>query len=427
MKLAILGYGVEGKSAYKYWRALGADITICNQDDKPEFPEGARVVTGPDYLKHLDDFDLVVRSPGVKPWEVKTKTKVTSVTGEFLARCPARVIGVTGTKGKGTTATLITRILGEAGWRTHLGGNIGVPPLDFLSKVRASHLVVLELSSFQLIDLELSPHFAVCLTIAGEHLDWHRGMNEYVAAKGNIFWHQEPDDVAIYNAHNDYATQIAQLSVGEKIPYLEPPGAVVKNGQVMIDGVVICGVDEVGLIGPHNLENVCAAVTTTWELVNRNPEPVRRAVKAFTGLPHRLDPVRELGRVKYMNDSFSANPIAAMAAIKSFAEPKILILGGMDRGLDFGPLVQAVADGGVKQVVLVGQTTQRMAAAFNAIGFDKYTLGGTRMPEIVAQAQRLAKPGDVVVLSPAAPSFDMFTNFQDRGLQFEAAVKALKA
>jgi UDP-N-acetylmuramoylalanine--D-glutamate ligase len=345
MKIAILGYGVEGKSAYKYWLALGADITICNQDDKPEFPAGARVVTGPDYLKHLNDFDLVVRSPGVKPWEVKTKAKVTSVTGEFLAHCPARVIGVTGTKGKGTTATLITRILGEAGWRTHLGGNIGVPPLDFLSKVRASHLVVLELSSFQLIDLELSPHIAVCLTIAGEHLDWHRGMNEYVAAKGNIFWHQEPDDVAVYNAHNEYATQIAKLSVGKKIPYLEPPGAVVKDGKLVMDDLEICTIDEVGLIGPHNLENVCAAVTTTWELVNRNPDPIRRAVKAFTGLPHRLEPIRELRRVKFVNDSFSANPIAAMAAIKSFPEPKILILGGMDRGLDFGPLVRAVAEG----------------------------------------------------------------------------------
>jgi len=424
-KVAIVGYGTEGEAAYRYWHELGADITILDADAEKELPKGAKSVLGPKYLEHLEGFDLVVRSPGVKPWLIAIKAPVTTVVNEFFAKCPARIIGVTGTKGKGTTSTLIARILGEAGWRTHLGGNIGKPPLDFLSNVRASHLVVLELSSFQLMDLAVSPHIAVALTIVPEHLDWHRSMHEYVAAKGNLFWHQQADDVAVYNAHNHYATEIAQLSAGEKLPYLEKPGAVIADGQIMMDGVAICAVDEVGLIGPHNLENICAAVTATWELVKRNPDTVARAVKGFTGLPHRLEEVREVGRVRYINDSFSANPIATEAAVKSFMEPKVLILGGMDRGLELAQLAKAVAGGGVKQVVLVGQNTQRLAAAFNAIGFDRYTLGGSSMPEIVAQARRLAAPGDVVLLSPASPSFDMFRNFADRGEQFDAAVRAL--
>jgi len=424
-KVAIVGYGVEGQSSYRYWSELGADVTVHDENTSLELPKGIKSVLGTKYLESLDRYDLVVRSPGVRPWLIKTSAPVTTSLNEFMARCPARIIGVTGTKGKGTTATLIARILGEAGWRTHLGGNIGVPPLDFLSKVRASHLVVLELSSFQLMDLEQSPHIAVALPIEPEHLDWHRSMHEYVAAKGNIFWHQEADDVAVYNAHNHYSAEIANVSAGHKLPYLERPGAVIANDRVVMGGVEICRVDEVAMIGPHNLENACAAVTATWELVKQNPEAPARALKGFTGLPHRLEFVREVAQVRYVNDSFSSNPIATEAAINSFAEPKILILGGKDRGIDFGQLAARVAEDNVKQVVLVGENTQLLAAAFNGIGYRHYTLGGMTMTAIVAQAQRLASPGDVVVLSPGSASFDMFTNFSDRGEQFKAAVKAL--
>lgn len=427
MKVGIVGFGTEGQAALHYWQASGDDVTVLDADEHKLVPNGVERVLGVKYLEDLDRFDLVVRSPGNKPWVFKTKARVTSGTREFLEKCPAPVIGITGTKGKGTTATLVARILESAGKRAWLGGNIGVPVLDLLPKIQPSDWVVMEMSSFQLMDSERSPHIAVCLMIAPEHLDWHRSLEEYVAAKGNIFAHQVPGDMAVYHAHNKYASKLAHLSTGRRVPYLEAPGAEVRGGRVVVGDVEICLVDEVGLIGPHNLENVCAAVTATWDVVQRNPAPVRKAVNAFSGLPHRLEPVREVGAVKYVNDSFAANPVAAVAALHSFQEPKVVVLGGMDRGLDLSELAGAVAEADVRRALLVGEAAGKLENALRSAGFAGYehVFGG--MPEIVDRARAAAQPGDVVLLSPGCPSFDMFRNFQDRGEQFKAAVAGLEA
>jgi UDP-N-acetylmuramoylalanine--D-glutamate ligase len=426
VKVAIIGYGVEGQSAAKYWAGQGEAITICDARAELGLPSEYGKQLGEDYLKGLDAYDLIVRSPGVKPWLIATKKPVTSGVKEFFERCPARIIGVTGTKGKGTTSTLITRILGEAGKRTWLGGNIGVAPLDFLAKVRAHHLVVLELSSFQLMDLAVSPHIAVCLMIVPEHMDWHRSMREYVAAKGNIFWHQRPGDVAVYDAHNDFSSQIAQLSPGEHLPYLEAPGARVEKGRIVVGEVDICGVNEVGLIGPHNLENICAAITATWELVEHDPAPVRRAVMAFTGLEHRLELVRQLGGVRYYNDSFATTPETAMAALASFDAPKVIILGGSEKNSQYEELAKAVKADDVRAAVLVGDTAPKLKVALDKVGFTNYILGPQTMTEMVSSARTVAQSGDVVLLSPACASFGLFRNYKDRGDQFKAAVQALR-
>jgi UDP-N-acetylmuramoylalanine--D-glutamate ligase len=425
-KVAIIGYGVEGQAAYKYWTGLGHEVVIHDADASREFPDGAKVVAGPNYLKNLDEYDIVSRGPGVKPWEVKTKARITSVTDEFFRQCPARIIGVTGTKGKGTTCALIGRILGEAGWRTWVGGNIGQPPLDFLGKVRANHLAILEMSSFELMDLNISPHIAVCLMIVPEHMNWHRSMREYVAAKGNIFWHQRPEDMAVYNPRNEYSTQIAQLSPGTKVPYLEAPGAYVEGGNINIDGQVICKTSEVGLIGPHNLENITAAITATWDLVKHNNEPVGRAVTAFTGLEHRLELVREFAGVRYYDDSFATTPETTMAAMASFEQPKVLILGGSDKQSDYTELAKAIAAGNIRHAVLIGVMGAKIRSALEAAGFTKAVMGSNSMVDIVRSARALAQKGDVVLLSPACASFDMFTNYKDRGNQFKAAVKDLR-
>ena len=425
-KVAIIGYGVEGQSAYKYWLGKGDTVVIHDANPDQEFPEGATVVAGPDYLKNLDQYDLVSRGPAVKPWEIKTKARITSVMDEFFRQCPARVIGVTGTKGKGTTVSLIGRILGESGWRTWVGGNIGVPPLDFLPKVRANHIVILEMSSFQLMDLNISPHIAVCLMIAPEHMNWHHNMREYVAAKGNIFWHQRPEDLAVYNPRNEYSTDIAQLSPGTKIPYLEAPGAFIQDGEIRMDDQLICRTDEVGLIGPHNLENITAAITATWDLVKKNSEPVRRAVTAFTGLEHRLELVREVGGVRYFDDSFATTPETAMAAIASFEEPKVLILGGSDKQSNYTELGKAIAAGNVRHVVLIGEMAGKIRKALESAGYTKAVTGSSSMSDVVQSARSLTERGDVVLLSPACASFGMFKNYKDRGNQFQAAVKDLR-
>lgn len=426
MKVAVIGYGVEGKAAYKHWTGLGHDVTVHDANVDLEVPSGVKTELGPDYLKRLDWYDLVVRSAGVKPWLIQTKATVTSGTEEFFRNCPARIIGVTGTKGKGTTTTLIARILGESGWRTWVGGNIGQSPLDFLAKVRANHLVVLELSSFQLMDLNVSPHIAVCLSIVPEHLDWHRNFREYVSAKGNIFWHQVPEDLAVYNANNEFSEEIARLSPGEQVPYMKSPGAKVSNGNIVIDGNIICRTDEVGLIGPHNLENICAAVTATWDLVKRQPGPVKRAVTAFTGLEHRLEFVRSVSGVSWVNDSFSTTPETAMAAINSFSEPKILIMGGSDKKSDYRELAKLVAQSSVRFVILIGAMASVIEADLRAAGFDKILRAPGTMPEIVTTARSVAARGDVVLLSPACASYDQFSNYRDRGERFKAAVGALK-
>jgi UDP-N-acetylmuramoylalanine--D-glutamate ligase len=425
MKIAIVGYGVEGKEAYTYWTKQGYTAIIHDANTAVELPPGAKSVLGPNYLEGLDNYDLVFRSAGVKPWLINTKAPVTTTMKEFFAKCPSRIIGVTGTKGKGTTVTLIARILGEAGWRTHVGGNIGQSPLGFLSRVRANHIVVLELSSFQLMDLDISPHIAVCLMIASEHMDWHLNLREYVAAKGNIFWHQHPDDIAVYNPLNEYSTEIAQLSPGTRIPFMQPPGAVISHDRVTIEGIDICGVGEVGLIGPHNLQNVCAAITATWGLVKQNPAPVKRAVTGFTGLEHRIEFVREVGRVKYYDDSFATTPETVMAAMASFDQPKVIILGGSEKNAEYDKLARAVVDRGVRHAILVGVTAPKILAALDKVGYRKAVMGPSRMVDMVASARALAMPGDVVLLSPGCASFDLFKNYKDRGNQFKAAVEAL--
>ncbi len=426
MKIAIVGYGVEGKEAYTYWTKQGYEATIHDAEPKTEVPAGAKSVLGETYVDNLDEYDLVFRSAGIRPWLIRTKAPITTTMKEFFAKCPSRIIGVTGTKGKGTTSTLIARILGEAGWRTHLGGNIGPSPLGFLSRVRANHIVVLELSSFQLMDLDISPHIAVALMITSEHMDWHRNLREYVAAKGNIFWHQHPGDIAVFNALNEYSMEIAQLSPGTRIPFMKSPGAEVKGGRIVVGTTDICAVDEVGLIGPHNLQNICAAITATWGLINENPGPAVRAVTAFTGLEHRIEFVREVGRVKYYDDSFATTPETVMAAIASFEAPKIMILGGSEKNAQYDQLAQAVVDGGVRHAILVGVTAPKILDSLDKAGYRKAVIGPSRMVDMVASARGLAHPGDVVLLSPGCASFDLFKNYKDRGNQFKEAVEALR-
>jgi UDP-N-acetylmuramoylalanine--D-glutamate ligase len=425
MKVAIVGFGIEGAAALRYWQGRGDDVTVLDGDTHKPVPAGVKCVLGPGYLKGLDEYELVVRSPGVKPWLLNTVAAVTSGMRVFFEHCPAPIIGITGTKGKGTTATLVAKILEAGGQRVWLGGNIGVPVLDLLPKVEAEDMVVVEMSSFQLIDMEQSPGIAVCLLIVPEHQDWHQDMDEYVGAKGNIFAQQRAGDLAVYDARNEFAVKLARLSAGRQVPYLKAPGAEVEGGKIIIGGVEICEVSEVGLLGPHNLENVCAAITATWDLVGADPAPVRQVVKSFRGLPHRLELVREVDGVRYINDSFAANPVAAIAALRSFDEPKVLILGGLDRGLDMSALAAAVAGSKVRQVVLVGESAQRIGECLQQAGFEDCNIVRGEMDLIVDKARSAARPGDVVLLSPGCPSFDSFKNFEDRGEQFKAAVAGL--
>ncbi len=432
MKIAILGFGKQGRSAYEYWHE-GNAITVCDGNEQLELPDDVERRLGPDHLRGLDSFDLIVRSPIVYPGDIVAANssaileKVTTVTNEFFKVCPNRnIIGVTGTKGKGTTSTLIAKMLEADGRTVHLGGNIGTPPLDMLKGgIGPEDWVVLELANFQLIDLEYSPHIAVCLMVAPEHLDWHQDHEEYMAAKQRLFAHQKAEDVAIYFANNDDSKRIASAGQGKKIPFFAAPGAEVKGERIMVGDMTVCPINDIKLLGKHNWQNACAAVTAAWQ-VTQDTGVMCSVLSNFSGMEHRLELVRELDDVRYYNDSFGTTPETAIVAIQAFEEPKVVILGGSDKGADYGELAKVVADANIiRKVLLIGEQAGRIGQALEEAGVTEVIPGGKTIEEIVNTARAQAQPGDVVLLSPACASFDMFKNYQDRGEQFKQAVQKL--
>lgn len=433
MNVALVGFALEGRAALEYWQRLGAQVTICDQDTDKQLPSGVARQLGERYLQGLDRFDIVWRTAGINPDVILKenpgiKDKMTTTINEFLRVCPTtQVIGVTGTKGKGTTSTLIARMLEAAGEKVFLGGNIGVSPLGFLPSISPDSWVVLELSSYQLADLRRSPAIAVCLMIAPEHLNWHKDMDDYLLAKAQLFEHQTSADLAIYYAPNDLSRKIAGYSPGLKLPYFAEPGAHLENGAIVIAGEEIIRTDELQLLGEHNWQNACAALTAAWQ-ITQNIQALHGVLATFTGLPHRLELVRELDGVKYYNDSYASAPDAAMAALAAITAPKVIILGGFDRNLPLGHLARCLADhrGDIRKAVLIGASAHRLAGELEAAGFSNYAMESAKvMPAIVAAARGYAQPGDAVLLSPGFASFDMFKNFEDRGLQFKTVVAKL--
>lgn len=442
MKVAILGYAVDGASAAKYWHNNGHEITICDQKEDMQVPEWAATKLGEDYLKDLNGFDLLVRSPGLHPSEiVKANSgspdilkKVTTCINEFFAKCPAPIIAVTGTKGKGTTCTLIYKFLVAVGKKAFLGGNIGTVPLDFLPEVTPDSWVVLELSNFQLIDFIGHPKVAVCLMLAPEHQDWHNNIGDYYQTKERLFASQTSEDIAVYKANNEISVKVASFGKGKKIPYVVPAendkdfdrtGAYVEGNAIFMKDSPVCKTTDVALLGRFNLENVCAAIATVWDIIGAKTELITKVVKEFTGLEHRLEFVREVNGVRYYDDSFATTPEATIAAIQAFKEPKVVILGGHDKGIPFFNLASEATKNNIRQAIVIGDTAKDISELLTERGFDKITLGGNTMTEIVKTAQNAAQPGDVVLLSTACASFGLFKNYKDRGDQFKAAVNAL--
>jgi UDP-N-acetylmuramoylalanine--D-glutamate ligase len=438
MQIAILGFAGEGHAAYEYWNRDGNSITICDVDPDTKVPKEAKARLGKDYLAGLDAYDVLVRTPSLHPKDIvaanpKNKdilNKVTTGTNEFFRVCPTKnIIGVTGTKGKGTTSTLITKMLEAAGKRVHLGGNIGIPPLDLLkNNIKLTDWVVLELSNFQLIDLHSSPPMGVCLMIEPEHLNWHETIDEYLDTKRQLFRHQSENDVAIYYGPNRYSLSIAEASPGVLMPFMAPPGAVVvEDEKVVIEGVDICSVDDIRLLGKHNWQNVCAAVTVAWQITH-DQQALKKAISAFPGLPHRLEFVREVDNVRYFNDSYASAPGATIAALSAIEGKKIMIVGGLDRGLELQEMARAFVkhSDDVRRVVIIGAAGLRLEKELAAHAFTNYDLLKAKdLAEIVQHAKANAQNGDSVVLSPGFASFDMFKNFEERGLKFKKIVNSL--
>lgn len=447
-KIAVIGAGVEGISTVKYLAKKGAQIHLLDKKNEEDIDtiileeiqkSKVNFKFGPNYLYSLQDFEIIFRSPGTRPDLIElinAKEKGIQISSQikyFFDHCPATIVGITGTKGKGTTSALIHEILKEANKETFLGGNIGTPPLDFLDKVTEDSVVVLELSSFQLMDLEKSPHVAVVLGVTSEHMDWHKNINEYIEAKKNMLKNQTENDFVIIGKDSPLAKEIGDSSHAEKY-YISTNevvnrGAYLENDEIVLvtdSRIHIANVSDVQLRGRHNFQNILAAAVVT-KLLEIKPDSISKIVTTFKGLPHRLEFVKEINEVKYFDDSASTNVETAIAAINSFENPKILILGGASKNSDFTPLGQEIAKKNIKSVILIGAEANRIQKSIERAGkFSGEIFTGLKnMDEVVKKTRQLASAGDIVLLTPACASFDMFKNYKDRGVQFKEIVRGL--
>lgn len=403
-KVAIIGYGLEGQDAEKFLKSKGAIVTILDQKDDPN------------YLQNLNKYDIIVRSPGVYPYKkeilksAKFGIRITSPTHIFFDEFNGTIIGVTGTKGKGTTSTLIYELLQSGGLDVYLGGNIGKPILELLPKLKSTSYVILEMSSFQLIDLPVSPDISVVLNITSDHMDWHKNQKEYIDAKKNIVKFQKPSDWAVINS--EYKNS--------KIFAKETKANVIFFNKNTLDHRFK---EKLILRGEHNLENIAAAVAV-GKILNIDKKIIIKTVREFKGLEHRLEFVREINGIKFYNDSFATGPQPTIAAINSFTENETLILGGSDKGLDYKELGELInKKENVKNIILIGQIRDQIKKHINVKKI--YDLGMSDMKKIVKKAFEITKKDGVIILSPAAASFDMFQNYKDRGNQFKEAVNCL--
>ena len=445
--IAIFGFGKEGISAANYFGSM-ANLSIIDDKSQDEIPKenfkklktkNARFYFGKIFPKD-EKFDMLVRSPGFRPDHPKITRftsqgfQLTSPTNIFFENCPGTIIGVTGTKGKGTTSALIYEFLKTQNANAFLAGNIGDPMLEILPKIKTNNLVVLELSSFQLMDLKTSPHVAVVLMITSEHLNWHKDQNEYVKSKESIVSYQTQKDFAIINHDFEQSKLYAQKTKG-KVYYFSTQNKA--GGVYTKDGIIysqigklekLCQTKQILLPGQHNLQNVCASVAVAKILKIQNSNIVK-VLTVFRGLTHRLELISEIAGVKYYNDSYSTIPETSIAAISAFKEPKILILGGSSKNSNFKQLAETIVmSKSIKALILIGKEAGTIKRAVITHGrFHNQIIENLKsMEQIVKTAQKIARRRDIVLLSPACASFDMFKNYEDRGQQFISEVNKLK-
>jgi UDP-N-acetylmuramoylalanine--D-glutamate ligase len=429
-KILIIGYGVEGKAVEEFLKkhCPDAEVGIADQKD------------GDTYLDRQHEYDLGIKSPGVKPSLIKIP--YTTATNIFLQNCKGKIIGITGTKGKSTTTTLIYEMVKHAGKEVYIGGNIGEPLINELDKITDQSWVVMELSSFQLQEITKSPHIAVVLMITSEHLDYHATTTEYVDAKRNILRFQTPQDYAVINRdylasnESDIHTngQIYHVSIEREVD----EGCFVKDKKIIVReefaqnqnyNEEIIDVKDIKLLGKHNLENACAAIMAA-SLAGVSKEAMISVLKTFTGLEHRLEYVATVYGVVYYNDSLSTVPEATIAGLETFdGNVETLIAGGHDRGKDYKELGEYIAKSTIQTLILFLPSGARIWEAIVAAGGEnnikKHTV--TSMHQAVFLASEETSSGKICLMSPGAASFGTFKNYKDRGDQFKKEVKELES
>lgn len=446
-KVAIVGYGVNNAELLPFLQERGALVTVLDMDTSLE----STLINvdhrlGEHYLDSLTDFEVIFRTPRLPYLSPQIQAAqaagviVTSQTQLFLEECPARIIAVTGTKGKGTVSSLIKSMLdvahlhGDIQGNVYLAGNIGVSPIGILDQLQPEDWMILELSSFQTQDLKHSPHIAVILNITQDHLDHHKSLSEYHEAKRNLVRHQSGNDYVVINKDSEVAMTF--LDVTSAQPYFYSgqnavtPGAYRKDTNVTIDmfdtnDTPIVNSSELKIPGNHNVENVAAA-TVAARLAGASIESIKLGATRFQGLPFHIEFIAEKNGVKFYNDSFATAPDATIVAIKSFTDPITLIAGGSSKGADFTELAKAIASSSVEHVIAIGQEAEAITRSITELSPHTQVIqGGDAMAEIVKQAAEARDGAGIVLLSPGCASFGMFKSYIDRGQQFTHEVESL--
>lgn len=445
-KIAIIGIGVSNIPLLDYFKQNNAKVTIFDKKtlDKLDNKVVEKISNynidyslGENYLSKLSGFDIIFRSPSCRPdtKELLEETKhgaiITSEIEMLIKLCPGTVIGITGSDGKTTTTSLTYAILKEKGYDCYLGGNIGIPLFTKLNEMTPESIVVLELSSFQLMNMEISPNISVITNISPNHLDIHKSYEEYIDCKKNIFTHQSSDGIVVLNADNEITNKMKSEANGKVIMFSSKQrldnGVIYDNKTIKSceDGLRrhVIDVKNVKLRGIHNYENICAAIAATSSLVDIDTQI--KAITKFAGVEHRLEFIREINGVKWYNDSIGTSPSRTIAGLNSFDEKIVLIAGGYDKHLDYTPIAKPIVEN-VSALILVGATTEKIYESvtkeLKAQNKDMPIVKCTTLEETISIANKIAKPGEVVLFSPASASFDMFKNFAERGDLFKKLV-----
>ena len=449
-RVALIGIGVSHTELIELFLRKGIDVTVLDRKTKDQLdPElysrlhslGARFILGEGYLDRLSDFDVVYRTPGMyynNPKLSKAREDGVIITSEmesFFHLCPCKIYAVTGSDGKTTTTTIISEFLKAEGYKVWLGGNIGKALLPRIESISETDVAVVELSSFQLISMRQSPDVAVITNIAPNHLDVHSSMEEYIQAKCNILDHQTAFSRAVLNSDNEGTIGLLGHVRGRVSTFsrLHPVtlGAYLDGDRVLCysDGrrsVKIIPASRIKIPGEHNIENYLAAISAVWGDVS--VDSICRVARHFGGVEHRIEFVRELDGVRYYNDSIASNPTRVIAGLRSFNKRIIIIAGGYDKKIPFEPLAGPVNEF-VKVLILMGDTASKIEKAVTDTPlYDSSKLKilhAGSMSEAVALARENAEPGDIVSLSPACASFDMYPNFEARGRDYKSIVSAL--
>lgn len=443
-KTAVVGIGISNTPLIDFLVQLGAQVSAFDRKKENELgkiatefrKKGVNLVLGEDYLDKLKGFEVVFKTPSMRidsPALVRAREDgayITSEMEEFIRYCPAKIYGITGSDGKTTTTTLVYNMLKEQGYKTWVGGNIGTPLFTNIEEINKEDRVVLELSSFQLMTMTVSPEISVITNLSPNHLDIHKDMDEYVESKKNVFKYQEESDLLVLNQDNEITNSMKDQANGRILLFsireeIEQGGSF-KNNKLLINGEEVCDLSEIKIKGMHNVENLLAAFCAVCGDVEI--KSMRKVATTFTGVEHRCELVREMDGVKYYNDSIASSPSRTLAGLNAFEKPVILIAGGYDKKIPFEPLAEE-GYSKIKVLILIGATKYKIKEAFDKVirneNIELPIIIEDTLESAIYKAKEIAISGDIVTLSPACASFDMFANFEIRGNAFKDIVKNL--